>query len=691
MKIFRLSFLSFLLFFAFFQMRLAAATVEDIMSAPFPTELISSSSKNRIAWIFRDQGRRNVWVADGPNYVPRQLTKYDKDDGQAVQLLKFSSDGSFMVYVRGDFANSENENPNPSSDPKGVKQEVWSVKVDGGDPKLIGEGSFPDISPDGSQIAFVRENKIYKAPADGSSEAALFFHARGSNNSPKWSPDGSRLAFTSNRADHSFIGVYDPKAQTILWLEPSVDRDFNPVWSSDGKRIAFYRYPGLTGDPATESEPSIPFSIWVADSQNGKAKEIWNSKDKTGGFAQWYPHEPLSWSDDRLVFYSEKDGWLRIYSVSANGGEAVALTPEKCEAEDSSLTADRKQLLFSSNCNDQDRRHLWIVATSGGTPKQLTSGHNLEWGPVAVADGNTIALIAATGKQPAAPAVMSISGEKPRLIAPDMLKAVPMAELVEPQQAIFKAADGLEIHGQLFVPSKMQQGQKQPAVIFMHGGPIRQMLLGWHYYGYYHNAYAMNQYLATKGYVVLSVNFRSGIGYGRAFRTAERQGPRGASEYQDILAAAKFLRERTDVDSKRIGLWGGSYGGYLTALGLARDSDLFAAGVDVHGVHDWALRARLRGADDWGITGDAMMQEARRSSPVADVAFWNSPVLFVIGDDDRNVDFIETTDLVQRLRAEGKVKIETLIIPDEVHDFLRHQNWVRVYKATADFFDRYLK
>src|SRR6185295_4049601 len=123
----------------------------------------------------------------------------------------------------------------------------------------------------------------------------------------------------------------------------------------------------------------------------------------------------------------------------------------------------------------------------------------------------------------------------------------------------------------------------------------------------YHNAYAMNQYLASKGYVALAVNFRLGIGYGRAFRTAERQGPRGASEYQDILAAAKFLRARSDVDSNHIGLWGGSYGGYLTALGLARDSDLFAAGVDLHGVHDWSLRAKLRGADDWGVSGDAMM------------------------------------------------------------------------------------
>jgi dipeptidyl aminopeptidase/acylaminoacyl peptidase len=689
MKILKSNFLSVLLLCAFFPMHLAAASLDDIMSAPFPSELIASSSKNRIAWVFNDEGRRNIWVADGPDYLPRQLTKYDKDDGQKVQYLSFSLDGSFIVYVRGDFANSQNEHPNPSSNPKGVKQEVWLIKVDGGEPKLLGEGSFPAISPDGSQIAFVRENKIYKAAADGSAEAAQLFHARGNNSNPGWSPDGSRLAFTSNRDDHSFIGVFDPKAESILWLEPNVDRDFNPVWSPDGKRIAFFRYPGLTGDPANEQEPSIPFSIWVADSQSGKGKQIWNSKDKTGGFAQWYPHEPLSWSDDRLVFYSEKDGWMRMYSVSADGGETVALTPEKCEAEDSTLSADRKQLIFSSNCSDQDRRHLWIVSTTGGTAKQLTSGSSLEWAPVAVSNG-TIALISATSRQPAAPAVMKISGEKPRLLAPELMKSVPMTKLVEPQQAIFKSADGLEIHGQLFLPAT-QKDEKKPAVIYMHGGPIRQMLLGWHYYDYYHNAYAMNQYLASQGYVVLSVNFRSGIGYGRAFRTAERQGPRGASEYQDILAAAKFLRERSDVDSKRIGLWGGSYGGYLTALGLARDSEIFAAGVDLHGVHDWALRARLRGADDWGITGDDMMKEARASSPVADVASWTSPVLFVIGDDDRNVDFIETTDLVQRLRAEGKVKIETLIIPDEVHDFLRHQNWVRIYKATADFFNRHMK
>lgn len=670
---------------------LFAMSLEDIMSSPFPSEFISASSKDRIAWVFNNEGRRNIWVADGPDYVPRQLTKYDKDDGQEIHNLEFSKDGSFLTYVRGDEQNAQKESPNPTSDPKGVKQEVWVINISGGEPIKIGAGSSPTITNDGKEIIFIQDSNVFQAPADGSKAEEIFFHARGKNYGPKWSPDGSLLAFGSDRGDHSFIGVFNPKAETITWLAPNVDRDVGAVWSPDGKQIAFFRYPGRTGDPQTEHEPSSSFAIWIADAQTGSGKEIWRSKDKNGGFAQFYPHQTLFWSQDHLVFYSEGDGWMRVYSVSTNGGEARALSPEKCEVENSNLTTDQKQLIFTSNCNDIDRRHLWIVPTVGGTAKQLTSGASLEWDPIALSDGKTIGLISSASKQPAAPAIISIGGGKPKLLAPDLLKRIPTSELVEPQQAIFKSADGLEIHGQLFVPAKMEQGKKHPAVIFMHGGPIRQMLLGFHYYDYYHNAYAMNQYLASKGYVALSVNFRSGIGYGRAFRTAERQGPEGASEYQDILAAAKFLRSRSDVDSNRIGLWGGSYGGYLTALGLARDSDLFAAGVDLHGVHDWSLRAKLRGAEDWGVTGDVKIQEARLSSPVADVRFWNSPVLFIIGDDDRNVDFIETTDLVQRLRAEGRVHIETLIIPDEVHDFLRHESWLRAYKAAADFFDRNMK
>src|SRR5437763_9469780 len=162
-------------------------------------------------------------------------------------------------------------------------------------------------------------------------------------------------------------------------------------------------------------------------------------------------------------------------------------------------------------------------------------------------------------------------------------------------------------------------------------------MLVFHYMYYYHNAYAMNQYLASRGYVVLSVNYRLGIMYGRAFREAANAGWRGSSEYKDVVAGAKYLQSLPYVDASRIGLWGGSYGGLLTALGLARNSDIFKAGVDFHGVHDWsAFLARWYGFFDRDIKDVPDAEQARRlayeSSPVAAVKTGRSPGLLFQGE-----------------------------------------------------------
>jgi dipeptidyl aminopeptidase/acylaminoacyl peptidase len=154
---------------------------------------------------------------------------------------------------------------------------------------------------------------------------------------------------------------------------------------------------------------------------------------------------------------------------------------------------------------------------------------------------------------------------------------------------------------------------------------------------YYANDYAANQYLASRGFIVLSVNYRLGIGYGHAFQFPVGAGQRGASEYLDVLAAAKFLQARPDVDAKRLGIWGGSYGGYLTALALGRNSDIFAAGVDIHGVHNWERQERAAPNLSPALAGDGITQAnvekvARvtyESSPVSSVATWKSPVLLI--------------------------------------------------------------
>ena len=364
------------------------------------------------------------------------------------------------------------------------------------------------------------------------------------------------------------------------------------------------------------------------------------------------------------------------------------LTPGDFDVEEVTLSGDRKSILYTSNQNDVDRRHIWRVSATGGDPQALTSGETIEWNPVETSDGKNVLCLGSTATSPAMPYRVTASGRE--LIAKNLIPAnFPEAQLVTPKQVVFKSEDGLEIHGQLFTPKN--QKKRGPALIFTHGGPIRQMLLGWHYMQYYHNAYAMNQYLASKGYTVLSVNYRLGIMYGRAFRDPPHSVWRGASEYQDVVAGAKFLQTLENVDPHRIGLWGGSYGGTLTAMGLARNSDIFKAGVDFHGVHDWATFLPMWVPENVDAAPDA--KEARdlafKSSAVASTTSWRSPVLFIHGDDDRNVPFQQTTDLVEKLRAEN-VDLEELVFPDEIHELLRRADWIRAYKATAQFFDRKL-
>ena len=678
------------LFMFFTPLYLQSYTLEDILSYSFPSNLVASPKGDLVAWVFNTQGRRNIWIAKAPDYKARQLSKYSLDDGQELGGLAFNADGTIIVYVRGGSANRAGEYPNPTSNPEGVEQAIWAIKVEGGEPWRIGLGNNPALSPVENQVAYSLRGKIYLAPLDGSLKPKLLFKARGRSRLQTWSPDASKLAFVSSREDHSFIGIYDFKNKTISWLSPSVDRDGYPVWSPCGKYIAFIRFPGMASVSFRGGEK---FSLMVADVESSKAKEVWRCPNPTGGFSQYYPAKTLRWAaDGHLVFYSEHEDWMHLYSLSLKEGKVICLTHGEYEVEDSYLSSDGETLVFSSNSGDIDRRHLWAVSVSGGKAKMLTPGKGIEWSPILTSRSKELIFLCSTALQPASPAVMSLKGKGRRLIAPQAIPdGFPMKELVEPQQAIFKVPDGFKIHGQLFVPRRAKAGDKRPAVIFMHGGPIRQMLLGWHMRGYYHRAYALNQYLAHKGYIVLSVNFRSGIGYGYAFRTASKQGPRGASEYQDIVAAGRYLQKRPEVNPNKIGLWGGSYGGYLTALGLARDSELFAAGVDLHGVHDWSLRGRRRNGGGWGIRGEDLMSSAFQSSPVADVYYWTSPVLFIHGDDDRNVDFIQTTDLVQRLRKLGKAHVEMLIFPDEVHGFLRHDRWLEAYQTAADFFDRFLK
>jgi dipeptidyl aminopeptidase/acylaminoacyl peptidase len=669
-------------------------TLEQLMSAPFPENLTAAKRANRVAWTFNQEGKRNIWVAEAPSFAARRLTSYLEDDGQPLSALNFSDDGNTIVYVRGEGKNASGQFPNPTSNPAGTEQTVWSVTWSGGEPKRVDAGDSPKLSAMGV-IAYVRDGQIWIAPLAGGEKPKQLI-VRGQNHSEEWSPDGSQLLFVSTRADHSFIGIYHATAKTVRFVAPSVDTDSDPVWSLDGKRIAFVRRPAEPRDTPVgyflQPDNAHPWAIWLADASSGSAREIWHSSGSPEGSYPYMARDTgsgvIRWvADNRLLIASEEDGWQHLYSLSAEGGAAHLLTPGDCEVEQWSLTPDRKMVLFNSNCGDIDRRHLWSVNVTGDHLSQFTRGEGNEWSPAILSDQRTIVYFGSDATHPARPfkSILGADRMTGALAAETWPANFPSRQLVTPKQVTFTAADGVELHGQLFLPPNTSDKEKKPGLVFMHGGPMRQMLLGWHYMYYYANSYAMNEYLAARGYVVLSVNYRSGIGYGRAFREAPGRAGRGATEYRDIVAAGRHLQGRADVDPSRVGLWGGSYGGFLTAMGLARNSDIFAAGVDFHGVHDWPT-------DNWDGKNipPELTKLAHESSPVTSVETWKSPVLFIHGDDDRNVYFTQTVDLIARLRARG-VLIEQLVFPDDVHDFLLQRNWLAGYHATSNFFDRHLK
>jgi dipeptidyl aminopeptidase/acylaminoacyl peptidase len=677
----------------------AALTLEQALSYPFVSHLTAAERADRVAWVQEVRGVRNVWVAEGPSFTPRQVTHYTADDGQEITQLTFSPDGHRLLYVRGGDHDGflpvdKNLAPDPTGDPDEPKVTIWSASLDGGEPVKIAEGDAPALSANGA-LAFVKDDQIWTAELDGKGKPERLFFDRGKDGSPAWSPDGSRLAFTSNRGEHGFIGIFTDQTHPLTYLAPSTGRDRTPVWSPDGTRIAFTRVAGVGGPP----EPLLvrtphPFAIWTGDAATGQGRVVWRSPDTLdGSYPEGITGVNLTWAEDgRIGFTADLDGWRHLYSVSATGGEAKLLTPGPFMVEHVALTKDKRAFLYDANTgasgDDIDRRHVFRVPLAGGAPVALTSGEEIETAPVA-ASANGAAYVTSGARRPGVVAITGPDG--PRTLDASAASAYPAEELVTPKPVSFRAADGVLVHGQLF--QRAGGAPSKPGLIFVHGGPPRQMLLGWHYMDYYSNSYAMNEYLAAHGFVVLSVNYRLGIGYGRAFQQPDHGGSSGAAEYQDVVAGARFLQHAPGVDPTRIGIWGGSYGGYLTGLALARNSDIFKAGVDFHGLHDWSkfMAERFGPPDKRFEQGDwaEAMRVAFESSPDADVKTWRSPVLLIQGDDDRNVRFAQMVDLARRLDQQG-VRYEELVLPNEIHGFLRYASWLTAYEATAAFLTREL-
>lgn len=649
--------------------------LSSLLAMPYANGLAGAAQAPRIAWVERRAGVRNIMVSDH-GQAPRRLTHYTRDDGTDLWGLVLTPDGRSLAYVEGGDPEYPNDAPPNAGQATFAGKETVHLIGPSGHDTVMGEGHSPAFSPDGTFLAFSRGGTLMIARTGAMPAAA--FTTPGAITGLRWSPDGRHIAVEVDRGSHGVIALWDAgaKASSLTFIPPALSNDRQPVFSPDGKSVAFFR----TQDPILGTDPQKGrfWSIHVHDLASGAEHTVWTAPAGKGSrFAAPEGSVPYWAADGRLLFPWEGSGWMRICALPMTGqGAPDCLTPDGAEVSAYQLSQDGKTLLYTSNSGDLDQWRAWSRPVAGnGAAVALTPGND-EISTLVTA-GADIAVMATSVTQTAHPVVLE-NGHALSPVTPALPEGI---AFVTPQDVRFHSADGLDLHGQLFTPPD-DTARRHPALVFVHGGPERQMLPAFNAMGYYSNAYLMNQTLASQGYVVLSVNYRSGSGYGEAFRNAPDTGRAGASEYRDVQAAAAYLQARDDVDTHRIGIWGGSWGGYLTGLALARNSDVFAAGVDFHGVHD------MTEPDHPGLSPqqnrDAHEQEWR-SSPIADIGHWRAPVLLVHGDDDRNVEFEQSTLLARMLTAQG-VPYEDHVFPGERHAFLRTQDWLQGYMWMTRFF-----
>ncbi len=682
-----------ILLFMFSVLNGQTTRLSELLSIPYIGKIVGASDTDRLVFTVNERGHRNIYLAEGPRYTIRKLTTFDTDDAQEITSLSITSDGKWVVFARGGDhgANSAPVGTNSASFIEPMKIEIFSLSVDDQRLYKIGLGDFPVIHPDETSVSYFRSGQIWTAALNGEKAGKQLFSMKGTAGNMQWSPDGTKLAFMSRRGDYSFIGIYDSSSPRIQWIGPSFHSDSSPRWSPDGRHIAFVRKKANGG--ALDSLTSFNYQEWsimCASIADGVAHEIYRAPHKKeASFPSISGQVNLSWRDPRYVtFMSYESGWPHLYRLEIGTKQVKQLTKGNFTVENLSYSANGKEILFSANTGkdrfDFERTHIGRVDVASGKFTILTEGEEIETAPFYFNKEQSIGFSSSSFNRAVQPKVYQLKSTHSQLLATELF-GTESRNFVKPEQVFITAEDGVRFSAQYYKPK--QRNNNLPALVYIHGGPRRQMYLGWHPLDYYFYDYIVNQYLVEQGFAVLSVNYRMGTGYGFDFQHPRSAGTLGASEYMDILAAGKWLRQQTDIDSSKVGIFGGSYGGYLTAMGLAKNSDIFKAGVDIHGVH---TRERKQNPAQYAPDFELATRLNWESSPSKWVSSWKSPVLIIHGDDDQNVAFSQSIDLYNRLKKQD-VEVETLVIPDDNHHWQLFENLVRVKEATVDFLNRKLK
>ena len=733
------------------------------------SSLLSFANDSRVAWIESVRGVPNVWAANASGGVPLRLTSFVDEDMELSGLRPAAGGGLVFGY-----APLADTNPLHRT-PTGRGAATFYV-LPGEEPRVVANESLAGTTADGAAVLVVRKSApsgeaLWQLPLptahQSSREASLLFAVKqGTLGGFAWRPGGQVLAFANDRGSHGFVGLLARNRSAISWVAPSVDTDTAPTWSADGARLAWYRLSTPIGDAGyspndgDDGNRGPDYQVFVADVAWGSSGALAVGaatsvyEDRTYGIASFgYGRRPLAWAaDGSLLFGTEApSGWLHLARLDPRepAAGAAVLRGGACEDRAWHVHHGGEWALVSHNCDDLDGRGLEALGVSAktlGQRRTLVAGgpHTVAGeshsaageaaGGVALAAGKVFwlqsswdrpngvwaAAFSDQVKKGEAAAEGGAAAAAARELTSDAVSSPGWApQLVRPTLLTFPSSDGaFSLHAQLLVPREPSGA----AVVYSHGGSERQAFAAFHFSAVYAQQYAVNQWLASRGIAVLSVNYRSGVGFGAAFRLCEGCMARGAAEYADVRAAAVQLAATnlTKVDPRRVGVWGISYGGLNALQAVTRDPQIFAAGVSGAGIFNWVSELRYytdtggstyhldvqpplphswRGLTTgplphlagpaWAASVHARLQLAHDSSPAAHASARTAALLLIQGDADEEVAFDESIGCVRALRNAG-VEPETLVVPDESHGIGAYSNQLVAHEAMREFLARKL-
>jgi dipeptidyl aminopeptidase/acylaminoacyl peptidase len=386
----------------------------------------------------------------------------------------------------------------------------------------------------------------------------------------------------------------------------------------------------------------------------------------------------------RIWFVSEADGFAHLYTADSRGARREQLTRGKWEVVDVELSPDRREFFLHTSETSPYEQHFWRMPVSGGTRTRITTrvgGHNATPSP----DGRMLADVFSESNRPPELFVMRNEPNAPM----SQVTTSPTREWlafpwIKPAIITIPASDGVAVPARIYRPSDMGAQPNGAAVIFVHGAGYLHNVNN--YWSYYAREYMFNQLLASKGYVVLDVDYRGSAGYGRDWRTAIYR-YMGGRDLQDQVDASRWLQKESKIDPERIGLYGGSYGGFITLMALFTQPKQFGAGAALRSVTDWAHY-------NHGYTGQILNTPQsdtlafRRSSPIYFAEGLEDPLLIAHGMVDTNVHFQDVVRLSERLIELGKTNWEMAVYPVEDHGFIRPSSWTDEYRRIYELFER---